>query len=1218
FARMTDAGADTYTVSGAEFDATFSDNVAGSSISNDFNNSASLAGAMLPVGANTIIWTVTDAAGNQSNCTSIINVSDNEAPVINCAVASQTQTADAGVCEADVAVVSPSVSDNTTVVSLINDYNGTSEASDTYPVGKTTVTWTATDASGNTSTCSQEVIVADDELPVVTCAGDVSITVISSANCSPGVVVPSPISSDNCGIGSVTNDFNGLSEASGIYPFGTTNVTWTVTDVHGNSSSCIQTVTVKSEPLAIADDLSIDEDQSVDIAVLDNDLDCDGNIVIQTLNIVASATNGSTTVNADGTITYLPDLNYYGTDYFTYQICDADGFCSEATVTIQVASVYDPPVGMGDINNTFSGIPTWGRVLTNDVYHEQEVVSGPSLVGESVTEVSRQFSLTASTDGQRLTASQKAKKVTDPLYGTLVFNQDGTYIYTPEVNYSGIDQFTYQIDDAISGLSNPITVYLRVISTDLNSSRPPIANSDVQLGYSNSVYPNTGNVLENDFDVEGHQLMVATTPVVEPAVGTLTLSADGTYTYDAPANYEGEVSFTYEVYRVDEPTVRSQADVVLVFFAAGQEDLLYGVDDAYHTDKNGVVTGNVSNNDINLLGSSVSIGMVIQPIYGTVTIDALGDFSYTPNADYVGPDNFTYSLCKPGSSFCRNATVYITVDETNRAPIAVDDDFMMHETTVSVLDNDSDPDGNQISVTTVISEPQNGVLAINPDGTFTYTPNQDYFGDDSFVYEVCDDFSSPMCDQATVILRRDSDNDGVPDSDDVDDDNDGILDIVEGMLLVNSDNDRFPNSLDIDSDNDGIPDNVEAQSEASYHAPLGTDTDGDGWDDAYDPDNGGTPIVLKDTDNDGYYDYVDIDTDNDGILDIVEGVIAYGGSLATPMLSGLDSDEDGLDDTFDTIVLGSSFLGVTYDGTNAAVENTDNDAVPDYRDIDSDNDGILDNIEAQEDLDNYVVASEQDQDGDGLDDAYDSDYNSVVIVMFDFDGDGIPDFRDEDTDGDTVDDYIEANDADMNGKPDLVFSGNDADGDGLDDVFDSLIIIEGPEISSTPGATTYNPGASRILPPIQDSDNDNKPDFRDVDDDNDLLATIDEDNVIVDGDPTNDDCNYNGIPNYLDPETCDLIIPDAFSPNADGYNDYLEILGLYKYPNAHLEVYTRWGARIYEKDNYGNVPLLGSEAWWDGRPNIGGNGDIVPEGTYFVILILENSSVYKGTVFINR
>ena len=76
------------------------------------------------------------------------------------------------------------------------------------------------------------------------------------------------------------------------------------------------------------------------------------------------------------------------------------------------------------------------------------------------------------------------------------------------------------------------------------------------------------------------------------------------------------------------------------------------------------------------------------------------------------------------------------------------------------------------------------------------------------------------------------------------------------------------------------------------------DTDGDGWDDAYDPTNGGTPIALADTDADGYPDYLDTDSDGDGIIDLAEGVIGEGESLVIPTLSGLDADEDGLDDIF--------------------------------------------------------------------------------------------------------------------------------------------------------------------------------------------------------------------------------------------------------------------------------------------------------------------------------
>ena len=102
-------------------------------------------------------------------CDAIVTVEDNIAPIVTCAV-DQTQTADAGNCSAAVTVVAPTVSDNCGTYTVTNDYNGTADASDTYPVGTTTVEWTITDANSNVSTCTQDITVTDDEAPSISCA----------------------------------------------------------------------------------------------------------------------------------------------------------------------------------------------------------------------------------------------------------------------------------------------------------------------------------------------------------------------------------------------------------------------------------------------------------------------------------------------------------------------------------------------------------------------------------------------------------------------------------------------------------------------------------------------------------------------------------------------------------------------------------------------------------------------------------------------------------------------------------------------------------------------------------------------------------------------------------------------------------------------------------------------------------------------------------------
>jgi gliding motility-associated-like protein len=174
----------------------------------------------------------------------------------------------------------------------------------------------------------------------------------------------------------------------------------------------------------------------------------------------------------------------------------------------------------------------------------------------------------------------------------------------------------------------------------------------------------------------------------------------------------------------------------------------------------------------------------------------------------------------------------------------------------------------------------------------------------------------------------DTDGDEVTDVCDIDDDNDGILDNIEGENL-DQDNDGLPNSLDIDSDNDGIPDNIEAQSTLGYIEPSGvatnmTDVDNDGLDDNYDsdlssessePSIGIVPVNTDEADED---DYLDDDSDNDTILDIEEN--GQSDVISAPFS---DIDSDGLDDVFDNV-----------DGFN--VNNTFNNPSLDFPDCDAD------------------------------------------------------------------------------------------------------------------------------------------------------------------------------------------------------------------------------------------------------------------------------------------
>ncbi|MDP1763474.1 MAG: HYR domain-containing protein, partial [Sediminibacterium sp.] len=138
---------------------------------------------------------------------------------------------DAGQCGAIVPLSIPVTADNCGVASVVND------APSVFPVGTTTVTWTVTDIHGNKNTTTQSVTVTDNEKPTI------SIAPVSANNdlgaCSATVNIGTPVTGDNCGVASVVND-----HASNVYPVGTTTVTWTVTDIHGNTNTTTQLVTV--------------------------------------------------------------------------------------------------------------------------------------------------------------------------------------------------------------------------------------------------------------------------------------------------------------------------------------------------------------------------------------------------------------------------------------------------------------------------------------------------------------------------------------------------------------------------------------------------------------------------------------------------------------------------------------------------------------------------------------------------------------------------------------------------------------------------------------------------------------------------------------------------------------------------------------------------------------------------------------------------------------
>ncbi|WP_421898536.1 discoidin domain-containing protein [Marinoscillum sp.] len=374
------------------------------------------------------------------------------------------------------------------------------------------------------------------------------------------------------------------------------------------------------------------------------------------------------------------------------------------------------------------------------------------------------------------------------------------------------------------------------------------------------------------------------------------------------------------------------------------------------------------------------------------------------------------------------------------------------------------------------------------------------------------------------IANVDTDGDGIDDYLDLDSDNDGIPDLVEaggvdtdfdGRVddLLDADLDGIPYDVDVDqtggtdADGDGIDDAFDASITG------GNDNDNDGIDDRFDMDKDGNgysdaieanPLDFLDTDGDGNKNFRDIDSDNDGIVDVIE----FGGTAdpATGTISGFtDTDGDGFNDAQD------GYIGAVVNGSVTPITplNTDSGSEPasaikpDYLDIDSDNDGIVDLIEAQSKA-TFIALSGVDANNNGLDDAFDPNLGATLLTPVATDG-GNADYLDTDSDADGVLDRMEGSNADKNlyadwdadndGNFDDAGYNTDVDEDGLLDIYDN--------VSSTGSNNITGSNAA-----VQDTDLDGIWDFQDVDDDNDGITTASESTSAL-ADP-------NGItPDYL-------------------------------------------------------------------------------------------------------
>jgi hypothetical protein len=263
-------------------------------------------------------------------------------------------------------------------------------------------------------------------------------------------------------------------------------------------------------------------------------------------------------------------------------------------------------------------------------------------------------------------------------------------------------------------------------------NRPPIANDDTTSTVTNT--PVTVNVVANDQDPDNDALTVQSN--TQPAHGSATHTSSSV-TYTPASGYVGPDTFNYTINDGNGHTASAKVTVTVSPAPNRAPD---AVNDSATTQRNTPVAIPVLANDTDPDGDPLAVTGASDPPHGSAAVNQNGTITYTPDAGYTGGDSFTYSI-SDGRGGTDTATVAVTVTQPpNTAPAAVDDAATTPEgtaVTVNVVANDTDPDGDSLTVTG-ITQPAHGTATNNGNGTVTYTPTAGYVGTDGFDYTISD------------------------------------------------------------------------------------------------------------------------------------------------------------------------------------------------------------------------------------------------------------------------------------------------------------------------------------------------------------------------------------------------------------------------------------------------------------------------------------------------
>ncbi|CAN7596435.1 tandem-95 repeat protein [Variovorax paradoxus] len=612
----------------------------------------------------------------------------------------------------------------------------------------------------------------------------------------------------------------------------------TVSDGRGGTTTVKVPVTVSpvnDAPTAPDYTETTHEDTPVSGRVTGSDMDS-GDTLTYTRG--SDPAHGTVTVNPDGTYTYTPNPDFNGTDSFTVTVSDGHGGTTTSTVTVTINPVNDAPVFVdgggtpvnttdgyvfgydenrpagtvlgtvhatdvdsatvtysilsGNDNGYFAIDPVTGEIsltpagaaaFANDyeaganahalvvgandgtvttnipvTLNEQNINDAPKAPDDTKTTnedtpVSGQI-IGSDADGDTLTYV----KGSDPAHGTVTVNADGTYTYVPGPNFNGTDSFTVTVSDGHGGTT----------TSTVNVTVNPVNDLPTVPDYTQTTHEDTpvsGQVIGTDVDGDALTYVKGS----DPAHGTVTVNADGTYTYVPGANFNGTDSFTVTVSDGHGGTTTSTVTVTInpvndapVFVDGGgtpvntTDGYVFGYDENRPA---GAVLGTVHATDgdsatvtYSILSGNDNGYFAIDPVTGEISLTPAGAAAFVNDYE-AGANAHALVVGANDGTVTTNIPVTLNEQNINDAPKAPDDTKTTNEDTpVSGQVIGTDVDGDTLSYVKG-SDPAHGTVTVNADGTYTYVPGANFNGTDSFTVTVSDGHGGTTTSTVTVTVN---------------------------------------------------------------------------------------------------------------------------------------------------------------------------------------------------------------------------------------------------------------------------------------------------------------------------------------------------------------------------------------------------------------------------------------------------------------------------------